>query len=141
MSRVNAALLYGIGLAMAIFHLYAGYFGQPEAQVFRTTHLAFALALTFLIFPASGRLRARHPDASGALDFAMLVLVALLHAYVLYDPQALMLRTGDLSPTDLVVATTYIVVLLEATRRAVGMAMLLVALFFMLNAVVGDWFP
>ena len=141
MNRANAALLYVIGLAMAIFHLYAGYFGQPEAQVFRTTHVAFALALTFLMFPASGRLRARHPNASGALDFAMLVLVALLHSYILYDPQGLMLRTGDLSPMDLVVATAYLFVLLEATRRAVGMAMLLVALFFMLNAVVGDWFP
>ncbi len=141
MTRVNATLLYAIGLTMAIFHLYAGYFGQPEAQVFRTTHVAFALGLTFLMFPASGRLRARHPGASSALDFTMLVIVALLHAYILYDPQALMLRTGDLSPSDVVVATAYIIVLLEATRRAVGMAMLLVALFFMLNAVFGDWYP
>jgi hypothetical protein len=29
---------------MAMFHLYAGYFGQPESQVFRTMHVAFVLA-------------------------------------------------------------------------------------------------
>src|SRR5687767_4979743 len=126
---------------MAVFHLYAGYFGQPEAQVFRTTHVAFAMALAFLMFPVSKRVRARAPAASDAADLALVGLVVVLQLYVLRDTQGLWLRTGQLTPTDLTVATVYLFVLLEATRRAVGLAMLVVAAFFIVNAVHGDVFP
>jgi hypothetical protein len=34
---VKAWMIYGLAVAMAAFPLNAGYFGQPEAQVFRPT--------------------------------------------------------------------------------------------------------
>ena len=141
MTFIKAWLVHGLALGMAVFHLYAGYFGQPEAQVFRTTHVAFAMALAFLVFPASKRLKARAPIASDAADLGLVGLVAVLHLYILRDTQGLWLRTGQLTPADLTVATVYLFVLLEATRRAVGVAMLVVAGFFIVNAVHGDVFP
>jgi TRAP transporter 4TM/12TM fusion protein len=140
-TRVKAAVTYGLGLAMAVFHLYAGYFGQPEAQVFRSTHVAFALALVFLLFPAGRRLRERAPALSDAADLLLVALVVGLQIYVLWDTQGLWLRTGALTALDLTVATVYLAVLLEATRRAVGLAMVAVAGFFVVNAVWGHWFP
>lgn len=141
MSGVKAALLSGLAVAMAAFHLFAGYFGQPEAQVFRSTHVAFAMALVFLLIPASRRWRARAPRASDALDLALVGTVVALQLYILRDPQGLWLRTGALTTADLVVATVYLLVLAEATRRAVGLAMLLVVAVFVVNAALGDWFP
>jgi TRAP transporter 4TM/12TM fusion protein len=138
---VKAWMIYGLAVAMAAFHLYAGYFGQPEAQVFRSTHVAFAMALTFLLMPAARRLQARAPAASAAADLALVAVVVALHLYILRDPQGLWLRTGQLTSADLVVATLYLLVLLEATRRAVGLAMLVVAVFFTLNALYADVFP
>jgi len=140
-SSVKAWLVPGLALGMAVFHLYAGYFGQPEAQVFRATHVTLAMALAFLMSPASKRLKARAPAASDAADLALVALVAALHLYILRDPQGLWLRTGQLTPVDLTVATVYLFALLEATRRAVGLAMLVVAGFFIVNAVHGDVFP
>ena len=141
MTQLKANLVYGLGVAMAAFHLHAGYFGQPEAQTFRTTHVAFAMALAFLLFPTARRLAKTHPRLNDTIDLALFAVVIALHAYILYDTQGLWLRIGELNPADLVVATTYIIVLLEATRRAVGMAMLVVAGVFMLNAVYGNWAP
>jgi TRAP-type uncharacterized transport system fused permease subunit len=126
---------------MAAFHLYAGYFGQPEAQVFRSTHVAFALVLVFLMIPARGSFRRGAPPWSDALDLGLAALVVGIQVYILRDPQGLWLRTGQLTTVDLAVATLFLVLLVEATRRAVGAAMVLVALFFIVNAIWGDWFP
>ena len=57
MTPLKGTLVYGLAVAMAVFHLYAGYFGQPEAQVFRATHVGFAMSLVFLLFPAGRRFR------------------------------------------------------------------------------------
>ena len=141
MTRQKAWLTYGLAVSMAAFHLYAGYFGQPEAQVFRATHVGFAMSLAFLLFPCSRGLERRAPARSAALDLGLVALVAALHVYILRDPQGLWLRTGQLTTLDLTVATLYLLVLLEATRRAVGLAMLAVAGFFIVNAIYGDWFP
>jgi TRAP transporter 4TM/12TM fusion protein len=138
---VKAWMIYALAVAMAAFHLYAGYFGQPEAQVFRSTHVAFAMALTFLLMPAARCLQTRAPGASAAADLALVAVVVALHLYILRDPQGLWLRTGQLTTADLAVATVYLLVLLEATRRAVGFAMLVVAVFFTLNALYADVFP
>ena len=141
MTPLKGTLVYGLAVAMAVFHLYAGYFGQPEAQMFRSTHVGFAMCLVFLLFPAGRGLRARAPALSDAVDLGLAGLVVALQAYILRDPQGLWLRTGELTPVDLGVGTLYLFVLLEATRRAVGLAMLAVAAVFIANAVYGDWFP
>ena len=141
MARARAWLIYGLAVAMAVFHLYAGYFGQPEAQVFRSTHVAFAMALAFLLFPAARGLRRRAPALSDAVDVTLVAIVLGLHVYILRDPAGLWLRTGQLTVMDLTVATVYLVVLLEATRRAVGLAMLLVAAFFIVNTLYAHLFP
>lgn len=39
-------------LAFSLFHLYTGVFGMLTAQLQRSIHLGFALALIFLLFPA-----------------------------------------------------------------------------------------
>jgi TRAP transporter 4TM/12TM fusion protein len=138
---LKATLARGVAVSMAAFHLYAGYFGQPEAQVFRTTHVAFALVLVFLLLPVRRSFRGGAPAWSEVVDVTAVAAVVAIQAYVLRDPQGLWMRTGQLTSLDLLVATLYLVILVEATRRAVGMAMVLVALFFVANAIWGDWFP
>lgn len=141
MTPFTSIVTYGLAVSMAVFHLYAGYFGQPEAQVFRATHVGFVMCLVFLLFPAGRRFRQRARALSAAADLALVALVIALHVYILRDPQGLWLRTGQLTPTDLTVGALYVLALLEATRRAVGTAMVAVAGVFILNAVYGNWFP
>ena len=51
-------LVTAIAVAMSLYHMYVAGFGPPEALIFRGTHLLFALALVFLLYPlAPGRRR------------------------------------------------------------------------------------
>ncbi len=60
--------IFLVASAMSIYHLVIPFIGAPEAIFFRGTHLLFALALVFLIYPGLVR-RAERP---GALDLALI---------------------------------------------------------------------
>ena len=84
MTRLKVTLVYGLAVGMAVFHLYAGYFGQPEAQMFRSTHVGFAMCLVFLLFPPGAV-----PARAGLSDTDLAGgLVIALHVYILRDPGA-----------------------------------------------------
>jgi TRAP-type uncharacterized transport system fused permease subunit len=38
-----------IAISMSLFHMYVAGFGQPEAMIFRGTHLLFAMTLVFAL--------------------------------------------------------------------------------------------
>ena len=71
-------------LAFSLFQLYTAIFGVFTAQIQRSIHLGFALALIFLLFPAR-----RGKRKSGKLQVAWYdIVLALLSIYVgLYWPQ------------------------------------------------------
>ena len=54
LTRLAQGLITAVGLTMTLYHLYTAWFGAPDALTFRAIHVAFALVLAFLIFPARG---------------------------------------------------------------------------------------
>ena len=93
--------IFFIAIAMALFHLYAaGIRPLPGVQQ-RTTHLSFALALIFLIFPFRSKSdeskETKVSDEHGPLSFFDITLVLLsffLGVYVFWEWEALSFRTG-----------------------------------------------
>lgn len=136
MRRVAGAAVAASGVAMSAFHLYSAFFGAPEAFVFRSTHLLFALILASLTYD----LRGRGDGGRFTLDRLLLLtggVAAALYPilsndylinriYYIDEPRAL----------DWVFGVLTVVVLLEATRRALGLALPLTALGFVLFAFV-----
>ena len=49
--RLVARLVMVIAAAMSLYHIYAIAFAPPQAQIFRSIHLLFAITLVFLIYP------------------------------------------------------------------------------------------
>ena len=82
--RVVAKLVTVIAAAMSIYHLYVTAFAPPQAQIFRATHLLFAITLVFLIYPTKKSRGAGNPSI---LDIGLLGLAVAFNAYVLifYD--------------------------------------------------------
>lgn len=140
-----------IAVSLALFHLYVAAFGSPETRSFRGTHLAAMMVLAFLLYP-SGRKSFREPiwrpgepeNLLRALGFAFdLVLIGLsigVQAYTLYDIEAFNFRGGELETADLILGGLTILMVLEATRRTVGTAMVLVTLFFLLQSLFAHRF-
>ena len=123
-----------VGLAMSGFHLYVAFFGPPDAYVLRSTHLGFALVLAYLILPwrSSGKI-----DQPGWFDLVLLLGSLAAAAYpILFNTYIVnrMYYVDPLRPADFVLGIMMIILLLEATRRAVGLALPLTAALFLVYA-------
>ena len=103
----------------------------------RSLHLGVALLLAFLCFPFIKKQRSRIP----ALDWALALAGAFAGAYFLLFYAELAARPGRPNLQDIVVASAGIVLLLEATRRAVGLPMAILAAAFLAYIMLGAWLP
>jgi len=123
-----------IAVAMSLYHMYAAAFGPPEALIFRGTHLLFALTLVFLLYPLV-------PRGSSAWRIADAVLLAVgwgfvLHIFINYDYYTnRIIYIDELTALDKFFAVAAVLIVLEATRRVIGWALPLTAIFFLVYSV------
>ena len=102
----------------------------------RAVHLGFAVLLAFLAFPA---FKWGRRDRIPVLTWGVAVLAAVSASYLWWDYRGVADRTGIPNATDLVMAGTGIVLLLEAARRSLGFPLMGVALFFLAYVFFGSW--
>lgn len=117
------------------FSLGIGLLNDTEA---RALHLGLALFLAFLAYPATKR-SAR--DRISLLDWGLALAAGFCGAYLLLFYDQLAQRPGQPTPMDIATATVGIVLLLEATRRAVGLPMAVLALIFLAYTFLGPYMP
>ncbi|MET0442467.1 MAG: TRAP transporter permease [Casimicrobiaceae bacterium] len=136
-TRPESAFLRGlvqvIAVAMSLYHMYVAGFGPPEAIIFRGTHLLFAMTLVFLLYPT----RPGKP-AWRTLDMLLLALGFgfVLHIFLDYNYFInRIIYIDDLTWTDRFYAVAAVVIVLEATRRVLGLALPITALVFLVYAI------
>ncbi len=120
-----------LGVSMALYHMWYIWVGAPEAIIFRGTHLLFALSLAFLVFR---RTTAEAGQTPTLLDYVFLVLATapVIYLFVEYDYVINRIYyVDDLSYLDMALGTILVVMVLEATRRAIGFALPLTAIIFL----------
>lgn len=101
----------------------------------RMFHLAIALFLAFVSYP----LKKSSPHSYVPLydwTFAILALVTVLYMFFFKD--VLIDRIGIPNLTDITISVAGILILLEGTRRALGLPLILIALIFLSYAFFGD---
>jgi TRAP transporter 4TM/12TM fusion protein len=137
----------GLLFALSAFHYYTAGLGLLREDVHRGIHLAFVLALVFLVFPMTKH-RADRPVSSWlnplgipAHDWALALMAAAASLYIPWIFHDLAFRVGNPMPVDVLMGTLAIIVLLEATRRSVGIALPIIAVCLMLYAMYGRMFP
>ncbi len=141
-------LVKGLLIALSCFHYYTAGFGLLRETTHRGVHLAFVLALIFLVFAASKAALARTPKHStlspGGIpwfDWLLALGVALSVLYIPYIFEDLAFRVGNPSTTDVVMGSILLIALLEATRRSMGWPLPIIAIAFMAYALSGPMFP
>jgi TRAP transporter 4TM/12TM fusion protein len=130
-----AWLITAVGVAMSAFHLYIAWYGPPDALTLRTVHLGFALVLAFLTLPARSRGR---PEQPGWLELALVVASLVACGYLVVERDYIttrMMYADPLETVDWVLAVVTVLLVLEATRRAVGLTLPLTAVAFLVYAV------
>ncbi|MDF0751122.1 TRAP transporter permease [Marinobacter sp. 71-i] len=140
-----AKILFVVPLLWSLFQLWIasplpyivefGVFNSTEA---RSIHLAFAAFLAFAAYPM---IRGRNVDHVPVYDWilALAAAFAASYLYVFYDQ--LSTRPGSPITQDLIVALGGLVLLLEATRRALGLPLTIVAGVFLIYALAGPYMP
>ncbi|MEP3278184.1 MAG: TRAP transporter fused permease subunit [Stappiaceae bacterium] len=126
-----------LAVSMALFHLMVAspFFLFPDLIV-RGTHLLFALVIGFLIFRSVGsRFRS-------GMDWAFIALSIICVGYLIVNHASIVIRppwTQEASATELFVALGTILVVLEMTRRSLGLAITGLCIFFMGYGFIGPY--
>ena len=133
-----AKIVAAIAIAFSIFQLYTAIFGVLDAQLQRAIHLGFGMALVFLLYP-SRKSWSRHKVHP--IDVLLAIVGAATPAYILIEYKELVLRAGLVTDVDFIVGLIGILLVIEATRRVVGLPMVCVVLFFLAYAFLGPYMP
>ncbi len=138
-------LIFGVAVAWSLFQLwyasplpFALGFGILNDTEARSLHLAVAMFLAFLAYPAfKTSSRKRVP----ILDWVFAIAGAFAAGYFILFYAQLATRPGQPNAMDIVTASIGLVLLLEATRRAVGMPMTVLAVVFLAYIMLGQHMP
>ena len=154
-----AGLVVGVvGVVMSLYHVYARLTpAAPDGLVLRVIALAFCLVLAFLLFP----MRTSAPlDEDGTrlgdaapveptdripwldLGLAGLSLAGLSYVFINYSYITERFPTAHpLTAMDITVGTVVVALVLEATRRTLGLALPVLAFCFIAYGLTGPWLP
>ncbi len=153
-----AAIITVIAILWSVFQLWIASplpfiidFGIITGVPARGIHLAFGLFLTFLMFPAARSL-AEKPLPWYDVALAIIGGLAALYLFLGYDglvDRAGILLSFDISlfgmtftfPFEVVLGGIGIILLLEATRRAIGIPLVIVAIVFLIYSIFGQSMP
>ncbi|PMR72851.1 TRAP transporter permease [Billgrantia endophytica] len=124
-------------VSMALFHLYTALTGPVNTQ--NAVHLLFALPLIFLAYNC----RVRDANRIPWYDIIPIVLGIAVSAYYVMHFDRIIYQLGYLMPTtlDLFFGIVAILLLLEACRRAIGLAFPILVLIALSYAYFGHHLP
>jgi len=138
-------LLLGVALAWSLFQLWIAsplpfstgilVFNDTET---RAIHLGFAVFLAYMSYPAFKRSPSDKVPLTDWL-FALVGTFCALYLFVFY--RELATRPGQPTTMDIYTGLVGIVLLLEATRRVLGLPMVIVALVFLGYTFGGPYMP
>ena len=126
----------GLGFAWSLFQLYTAATGMFDLLIQLPIHVAFAVAVAFLTPVGEDRI----VWWDGACALASLGC----GAYYVAQHTRLVTRMAlvdEPRTADLVVGLLFLLLLLEASRRHIGGALVLLALAFAVYAFLGPWLP
>ncbi|MBJ7539578.1 TRAP transporter permease [Marinomonas transparens] len=110
-------------------------FNEDQAKYI---HLAFATFLAFFLFPATNK---SSKSSASALDIFLALAASATCLYLLVFRNELATRMGAPTTLDVSVAVVGVLALLEATRRALGPPLVVVAMVFLTFTFAGQYMP
>ena len=132
--RIAAVIATLTAVALSIIHLWHPV--DPfDTWSIRLIHLCLGMVIAFLTYPMiKGK-------KIGVLDFLFAGLAIVVHAYVLIFMDDIIARFALPTTMDLVMGAICIALVLEMTRRVIGLPMVIIAIVALLYAYFGDLIP
>jgi TRAP transporter 4TM/12TM fusion protein len=142
---IPKAVLFFVPLLWSLFQLWYSsplpflldFFVINDTQA-RSIHLAFAMFLAYTAFPTFKSSPRKYIPVQ---DWLLALVAAFAAAYIFLNYAALSSRPGSPTTFDLVVSAVGIILLLEATRRALGPPLMVIGTLFIIYAFAGQYMP
>jgi TRAP transporter 4TM/12TM fusion protein len=132
-----AKLAAAIAIGGSLFHLYVAGFGSNSEMGLRSIHWTIMSVLIFLLFPLSKNKNkfARSVD----MIFLLCALAAGLYNY--FEWPVVVANGGFIVNRDVIFGIVMVIVVMEASRRVVGLPMTIIVTIFLLYAFFGQYLP
>jgi TRAP transporter 4TM/12TM fusion protein len=130
--------LYQLWIASPLPYMVADFIPIPSNSHTRPTHLAFAIFLAFMAYPA---MKSSPKDRVPISDWILALVGTACVSYLAVFSDQLADRPGLPTTADLTVSVLGLICLLEATRRALGPPLMIVALIFGSYIFFGEYAP
>ncbi len=143
---LTAKAFYLYVLAMGFFHLYTALFGTFEAYLQRAIHLTWVLPMAFILYPIGGKKEGQE-IADNTIPWYDWILAAASLApglYIMMNYSDITYRMAQVDPVttaQLILGSLLTVLLIEATRRVVGLPLAIIAAFFTAYMYLGHYMP
>ena len=152
LSGIHLKIVFGIAILWTFFQLWYASpfpfwfnFGMFKGLPARAIHLGFALLLAYLIFPYSRNKKITFYDFLLAIIGTLCCFYIYLFYDELVDRGGILLKisfeNGLILPIELIIGTLGIIILLEATRRVIGLPLVIIAVLFLLFSYFGKYAP
>ncbi|MDC0339475.1 TRAP transporter permease [Pelagibacteraceae bacterium] len=151
LTGLHLKIVASIAISWTIFQLWIASpfpfifnFGMINGLPARAVHLGFALTLAFLIYPVS------RGKKISTIDILISLIAAFCCLYIYFFYDQIINRGGILLkyslgeyviPVELIIGMFGILILLEATRRAIGLPLVIIAVCFLLFSYFGQYAP
>ena len=134
------AVFYGlIAAGFSLWYMYTSGFGLVSTETNRGLYLLFTSVLVFIAYPAR---KGAPNDRPSIIDAVLIVLAVASIGYWMdqYVPYA-MFRVSEPNNWDLIMGGIAIVLVLETSRRVLGIAIPIIATLFLLQLYYGPYLP
>ncbi len=143
LQKITDKLITAVAVAMCVFQLYTAFYMPFPGMQQRSIHLAFGLALAFLIYPKKrpeNNIKKNISYITGIL-LALLAFVTCLNVAFHWLEMNEPMRLIQPAATDKVLGFCLIVLVLIGTVKVVGWAMPIIGLIFLAYAYFGAKIP
>ncbi|WP_245608229.1 TRAP transporter permease [Salinicoccus luteus] len=140
LGKKAAIMVSTIAVALAMFHLYVAGFGLPGigSRTFLIVHLMLGMVLVFLIFPIKKGLNQR---TIPLYDLMFAIISFGMGVYLIQRQDAPEIMSARPTEIDLIIGTLFILFVIEATRRVVGLPLVIIATIFIGYFFLGEFMP
>lgn len=128
--------LFYVALLFSTYQIITAAFHPVSSQVLRAGHIGFLLLMVYLCYPLAGKSRPWQP-----LAWLLGLAGMATFAYQWIFEADLVQRSGDLSTADMVVGIVLMVLIFEAARRVMGIALPIVCGAFLAYGLFGEYMP
>jgi len=132
------SLIRLIAILFALFHLYTGATGSIYVMFQRSTHLGFALILVFALYPIQ---KSKRGNTIPIFDWVLILLSIASTVYSIVGFEGMVERQGMPNIVDQVFSGLTILLVLEASRRVMGIQITIIVSIFLIYALAGQYTP